>query len=190
MSEDPQIVKLREALMKRGATAIKGIRRQFLIMDDDRSKSLSYEEFRKGIHDFGVSVSDEEAKEMFVAFDSQGDGSINFEEFLSKLRPPMSQSRIDVITKAFKKADRTGDGVINALDLKGAYNVKQHPKYKNGEWTETQCFNDFLKTFEPDEARRDGQVSLDEFTDYYSGVSNSIDDDTYFDLMMRNAWKI
>ena len=34
------------------------------------------------------------------------------------------------------------------------------------------------------------QVSKDEFTEYYSGVSASIDDDAYFDLMMRNAWNL
>ena len=28
-------------------------------MDDDRSRSLSYEEFKKGVHDFGLAVSDE-----------------------------------------------------------------------------------------------------------------------------------
>ena len=28
-------------------------------MDDDRSKTLSYDEFRKGIHDFGLAVTDE-----------------------------------------------------------------------------------------------------------------------------------
>jgi len=38
------------------------------------------------------------------------------------------------------------------------YNVRCHPKYQNGEWTEKQCFEEFLKSFEPDEARRDGQV--------------------------------
>ena len=31
----------------------------------------------------------------------------------------MSDSRINMINKAFKKADKTGDGVINAKDLKG-----------------------------------------------------------------------
>ena len=31
----------------------------------------------------------------------------------------MSQSRRDIIMKAFKKMDRTGDGVITVADLKG-----------------------------------------------------------------------
>jgi len=34
------------------------------------------------------------------------------------------------------------------------------------------------------------QVTKDEFLNYYSGVSASIDTDIYFIVMMKNAWKL
>lgn len=36
----------------------------------------------------------------------------------------------------------------------------------------------------------DGQVTLEEWTEYYRNVSSSIDDDDYFVLMMNNSWSL
>ncbi|VDN13600.1 unnamed protein product [Dibothriocephalus latus] len=74
--------------------------------------------------------------------------------------------------------------------MKGVYNAKSHPKYQNGEWTEQDVFREYLKTFECGSSDVDGKVTWDEFLNYYSGISASVDDDIYFDLMMRNAYKL
>lgn len=42
---------------------------------------------------------------------------LSFFDFVS-FQPPMSQSRINIINEAFKKLDKTGDGVITVDDLK------------------------------------------------------------------------
>ena len=73
------------------------------------------------------------------------------------LQPPMKNNRKQLIINAFRKLDRTGDGVVTVEDLKGVYNVKNHKKYISGEWTEEQCLEQFLESFDtPNEA--DGQV--------------------------------
>lgn len=55
-------------------------------MDDDGSKSLDFQEFEKGLENYGVSVGREKAQQIFAMMDKDGSGSINFDEFLEKLR--------------------------------------------------------------------------------------------------------
>jgi len=47
---------------------------------------------------------------------------------------------------------------------------------------------EFLGTFDTQE--KDGKVTPSEFIQYYGNVSSSIDNDDYFELMIRNAWHI
>lgn len=41
----------------------------------------------------------------------------------------MSEMRKRVIAEAFKKLDKTGDGVVTMEDLKHVFNVKHNPRY-------------------------------------------------------------
>ncbi|KAI3386993.1 hypothetical protein SNEBB_004800 [Seison nebaliae] len=187
-TNDP-IEKLRAACLSRGAHGIKGLGRLFKIMDDDGSKTIAEPEFVKGIMEYGLNFRKEEIKEMFRSFDSNHNGSVDFDEFLNRLRPPMNGRRRELIAKAFTKLDKTGDGRITVEDLRGVYDPRKHPKYQNGEWTEDQCLKQFLKCFEASSSK-DEVITRDEFYNYYSGVSASIDNDAYFDLMMKNSWNI
>lgn len=181
--------KLRAQCLSRGANGIKGLGRTFKIMDDDQSRSLDKAEFKKGLRDYKVDLDKETTDQLFDSLDVDHSGTLDFDEFLIALRPPMNNGRKQLVFKAFTKLDKTKDNVITIEDLKGVYNVTKHPKYLSGEWDEDKCLGEFLVSFDSKD-NADGQVTEEEFMNYYSGVSASIDNDAYFDLMMRNAWKI
>lgn len=55
-------------------------------MDDDNSKSLDRNEFRKAIKDFKIEIPDDFIDTVFTAFDLNRDGTIDYDEFLRIIR--------------------------------------------------------------------------------------------------------
>ncbi|XP_058959465.1 calcyphosin-like protein isoform X2 [Pocillopora verrucosa] len=188
MDAPPAMQKIRDACKKRGSGGAKGLGRAFRIFDDDYSNSLNFDEFVTGLRDYKVQLTDEEFQELFDYFDKDKGGQVDINEFINAFRKPLSGSRLKVVDLAFKKADRTGDGVIDCKDMERYYNVQEHPKYKNGEMTKKEVFEEFLERFEPDQ--KDGKVTRAEFLEYYACLGANIDSDAYFDLMVRSAWKL
>ncbi|XP_017722522.1 PREDICTED: calcyphosin [Rhinopithecus bieti] len=185
---DATMEKLRAQCLSRGASGIQGLARFFRQLDRDGSRSLDADEFRRGLAKLGLVLDQAEAEGVCRRWDRDSSGTLDLEEFLRALRPPMSQAREAVIAAAFAKLDRSGDGVVTVDDLRGVYSGRAHPKVRSGEWTEDEVLRRFLDNF--DSSEKDGQVTLAEFQDYYSGVSASMNTDEEFVAMMTSAWQL
>jgi Ca2+-binding EF-hand superfamily protein len=198
-SDDELVLKVREMLARRGARGMIGLQRIFKIMDDNNSGTLDIQEFWKAINDFRVKISQDEARKLFSMFDENDDGELSIDEFLIAIRGQLNDFRKALIRKAFDKIDIDKSGTLEYSDVKDVYSAKSHPDVRAGKKTEEEVVQDFLETFEVhrglsrgDAASKkgDGRVSFNEFCDYYSNVSASIDDDEYFKLMITNAWNL
>ena len=171
-----------------GANGIKGFARLLSIMDDSGDKKLSKEEMMYGLRDYGLTVSKTELEQLFLIFDRDKNGFIDVDEFLIGVRGDLNDRRKRLIKMAFDILDTDGSGFITVDEMNEKYDVSCNPEVQQGKITPAQAMQQFMKQW--DRLDGDGMVSVEEFEDYYKGVSSSIDGDDYFELMIRNAWRI
>eukprot|EP00501_MAST-03F_sp_TOSAG23-6_P001445 GSMAST32.ASY1.ANO1.1502.1 assembled CDS len=99
----------------------------------------------------------------------------------------MNERRMSFVTKAYNLLDNNCDGTVTLEDIKNIYDCSQHPDVLSGRKTEEEALQHFAHQWDKDDS---GVITPDEFAEYYRDISASIDDDDYFELMMRNAWHI
>ena len=186
----PEIIaRVRAALAERGARGIFGLSRKFRIMDDNGDSCLSKSEFKKAMDECNIRLPVDELNALFKFFDNNNDSNVDYEEFLKGLRGPLNERRLAIIKLAYAKLDKDGNGIIDPADIMSTYDASQHPDVKKGIKTANEVLREFLDTFEVGGVI-DGKVTYDEFANYYHNISMSVDNDDYFELMMRNAWRI
>ena len=182
------LAKIRDTLKARGAHGIRGLGHVFRRMDNNGDKKFDRNEFMWGLRENGHKLSPSEFERIFKYFDKNNDGVITYNEFLRGVRGEMNEFRKGFVKIAFGKLDKDGSGIVDLADIAAAYDVTHHPKFKSGEATTDDILGEFMSQW--DTIKADGKVCLEEFEDYYTDVSASIDEDNYFELMMRNAWHI
>lgn len=179
--------RVRGAILARGIQTMNRLVASFRIMDKDRSQSLSPEELFNGLRDFGVDLTQEECVSVVKAFDRSNDGAIDLTEFLVALRGTMNDRREELVGLAFKQLDKRGQGVVKFSELCKIYDASRHPEVKAGHATEEDIVKEFISGWD---RNGDGNITVAEFVDYYKTLSCSIDNDDYFELMIRNAWHL
>ena len=85
------------------------------------------------------------------------------------------------------------DGINNELldfeDIAMRFNGMGHPEVLTRRMTTKQALQLFLDSFVGG-TEVDGKVTLNEFVNYYTNVGAAIDNDNYFDLLVRNVWGV
>jgi len=185
------IAKMREVLLYRtgGFPSMKGMGRQFGIIDRDNSGELDREEMdimlEKFFNHWEIKFTPDEKKSLFTFFDRDNTGFINYNEYIRSVRGDMNEFREDLVLKAFAILDSNGNGLVTKEDIRAKYDVSKNPDVMKGKLTQSDAFDLFIANYD---TNQDGTIDQAEFIDAYQWISASIDNDDYFELMMRNAW--
>lgn len=172
--------------LSRGASGIYNLGRSLRRLASHGDKVSLYE-FVKGLHDIEMG-SVQEATRIFNAFEVDFTGYIDMESFLYELRS-LSSMRENIINRCFQTTDKDNDDIITVHDLRQTYSVEHHPLYENGDEDKEQILERFLATFEEGD-NPSAKITHEEFLNYYAGISAMIEDDGYFDLLLREEYNL
>lgn len=186
MADCAVLEKVKEQL--RAGHKIPSLGRVFNTYDSAGARRVDAQEFFEGINNSGVCLSKEETDCMLACLDTNGDGNVNYDNFLTSIRGCLNKERQDVVMAAFAKFDLEGCNVVKASDLRAAACVSSHPRVISGDITEDEAFLEFLANF--GDRNNDGCITLTEWCDYYSAISAEIQSDDHFCKLVKTYWNL
>lgn len=184
------VAQVRAVLLEHSGGGVKGLSHVFKKLDFSGRKKVDANDLQLGLKNYKINLSAAEASLLVQAFDRAGDGTVTYDEFVEGVKGEMNATRKAICMRAYSVMDVTKDGKVDMADIRKLYNAKFDPRVKNGAMTEDAVLLEFLHVFEGVKGNRDGVVSPEEWIDYYSSVSASIDSDVVFVSIIKSAWKL
>jgi calmodulin len=126
----------------------------FELFDKDRDGKITVKELGTVMRNLGQNPTDSELTEMINEVDLNGDGTIEFKEFLGLMVRKMKDTDTEEeLFEAFKVFDRDGNGFITSHELR-------HVMTNLGEALSPEEIEDMIKEADLD---GDGQINYEEF---------------------------
>ncbi|KAL6563759.1 Calcium-dependent protein kinase 8 [Orobanche gracilis] len=132
---------------------VAGIKEAFDMMDTGKKGKINFEEFKIGLHKLGHQIADTDIQILMEAADVDGDGTLNYAEFLAVSVHLRKMANDEHLHKAFAFFDRNGSGYIEIEELRDALSDE-------GDASNEEVIVAIMHDVDTD---KDGRISYEEF---------------------------
>ena len=121
-------------------------------MDTDNSGTVTFEELKNGLARFGSKISETEVRQLMNVVDVDGNGTIDYLEFITATMHMNRMDRKDNIFTTFQYFDKDNSGYTTKDELEQAL--------KDYGMGDQETIRDIIAEMDTD---NDGQIDYDEF---------------------------
>ncbi|KAL7001295.1 putative calcium-binding protein cml16 [Sarracenia purpurea var. burkii] len=128
----------------------------FSRFDTDSDGSLTHLELAALLRSLGLKPSGDQLHVLLANMDSNGNGSIEFDELVEAILPDMTEEVLinqDQLMQVFQSFDRDGNGYITAAELAGQMAKMGHPL----------TYRELSEMMREADSNGDGVISFNEF---------------------------
>ena len=113
---DELILRIRNILAKKGISNLIKMEGRCRELDENNEQELDLKMFKQICEEFEFGLSPEEIEELFLSFDKEERGMINYDDFIRILRGELNEKRKELVQNVFKHLD---------IDNKGELTIKE-----------------------------------------------------------------
>ena len=96
------------------------------------SRQLTLEELSSVLREVDAHVSSAELRTLFATCDRDGDGTVDFSDFVQLIRPPLSARRLALVEAAWARAFGAATKVVAPEQVAKAFDAAAHPEVAAG----------------------------------------------------------
>ena len=191
---DELILNIRNKLAKRGLLNLINIESRFRELDEDNTQELDIKSFSQICTEFDFGLSNEEIEELFVSFDKDERGLINYDDFIRVLRGELNENRKELIHNVFKHLDIDNKGSLSVEELLNLYLPKNSYEFIQEKKSEEEAMKIFEQSLKGNHKYLNGDeadtknIDIEEFEDFYESVSIMIPNDDLFKEIVLRSW--
>ena len=189
---DALILNIRNKLAKRGLLNLINIESRFRELDEENAQELDIKLFTQICTEFDFGLTKEEIEELFVSFDKDERGMVNYDDFIRVLRGELNENRKNLIQNVFKHLDIDNKGYLTIEELLNIYQPKYSHEYLEEKKSEEESITIFEQSLKGNHKYLNGDeasvknIDPEEFEDFYESISMMIqNDDTFKDIVLK-----
>ena len=191
---DKLILRIRNILTKKGISNLIKMEGRCRELDENNEQELDIKMFKQVCEEFEFGLSQEEIEELFISFDKEERGMVNYDDFIRILRGELNEKRLELVQNVFKHLDIDNKGELTINELLSLYNPKQSLEYVEQKKSEEEAMKIFEDSLKGNHKYLNGDegdtknVDIEEFEDFYESISLMIPSDELFRDVVLRTW--